>query len=147
MNIFTVVFLIALAISYTIQFWLNKRQIAYVTEHRSEVPAAFESKVSLAAHQKAADYTVEKNQLATIDGIIGIVALILLTLGGVINWVFNAWAAIVSSPLWAGVAAVASIFILMTLIELDWINKSAAILTCSACGQIQWFSAQPARET
>jgi predicted nucleic-acid-binding Zn-ribbon protein len=32
---------------------------------------------------------------------------------------------------------------LMTLIELDWINKTASILTCTSCGQIQWFSVGP----
>ena len=35
---------------------------------------------------------------------------------------------------------------LATLIELDWTNKSAAILTCTSCGQIQWFSVGPTRE-
>ena len=64
MNIFTVVFLIALFISYSIHFWLARRQAAYVAEHRSRVPAAFADKVSLSAHQKAADYTIEKNRLA-----------------------------------------------------------------------------------
>lgn len=34
-----------------------------------------------------------------------------------------------------------------TLIDLDWIDKSASILTCSACGQIQWFAGKPARES
>jgi predicted nucleic-acid-binding Zn-ribbon protein len=34
-----------------------------------------------------------------------------------------------------------------TLIELDWINKSATILTCNSCGQIQWFGKQPSRIT
>jgi ribosomal protein S27E len=34
-----------------------------------------------------------------------------------------------------------------TLIELDWIDKSAFILTCTSCGQIQWFAEEPARES
>lgn len=32
-----------------------------------------------------------------------------------------------------------------TLLKLDWTNKSATILTCASCGQIQWFQKQPAR--
>ena len=36
---------------------------------------------------------------------------------------------------------------LATLIDLDWINKSATILTCSSCGQIQWFGKQPTRDS
>jgi len=35
---------------------------------------------------------------------------------------------------------------ILTLIELDWIDKSATILTCTSCGQIQWFGKQPARD-
>ena len=35
---------------------------------------------------------------------------------------------------------------LMTLIELDWINKTATILTCTSCGQIQWFGKPPTRD-
>lgn len=32
---------------------------------------------------------------------------------------------------------------LATLINLDWANKSATILTCASCGQIQWFQNAP----
>lgn len=34
-----------------------------------------------------------------------------------------------------------------TLIELDWLNKTAAILTCTSCSQIQWFRVQPSRDS
>ena len=35
---------------------------------------------------------------------------------------------------------------IMTLIELDWLNKTAVVLSCTACGRIQWFAAEPVRE-
>ena len=35
---------------------------------------------------------------------------------------------------------------LASLIELDWLNKTAAILSCTTCGQIQWFSMPPTRD-
>lgn len=35
---------------------------------------------------------------------------------------------------------------LATLIELDWMNKTATILTCTSCGRIQWFGVQPTRD-
>ena len=118
MNSFTLVFLIALTLSSGIQFWLAKRQAKYVAVHRDYVPDAFKDTVSLAAHQKAADYTLEKGKLANIDGIVSIITLLLLTLGGVINWSFSFWASVISSPLTAGIAATATIFLLMTLIEI-----------------------------
>ena len=118
MNTFTIIFLIALIISSSIQFWLAKRQADYVADHRSAVPDAFKNKVTLEAHQKAADYTLAKIKLGNIDGALGIIILLLLTLGGGINSAFGYWAATVSSPLTAGVAAIATIFLIMTLVEI-----------------------------
>ena len=118
MNTFTIIFLIALIISSSIQFWLAKRHADYVAAHRSAVPDAFKDKVPLAAHQKAADYTLEKVKLGNIDGILGIVVLLLLTLGGGINASFDYWTTFFSSPLIAGVAATACIFLILTIIEI-----------------------------
>jgi STE24 endopeptidase len=117
MNTFTIIFLIALLISSTVQFWLAKRQANYVAAHRTAVPEAFKDKVPLTAHQKAADYSQAKLKLGNIDGLLSIAVLLLLTLGGGINLAFSYWPTVIASPLWAGVAATASIFLLMTLIE------------------------------
>jgi STE24 endopeptidase len=118
MNSFTLLFLIALALSSGIQFWLAKRQAVYVAAHRDSVPEAFKTTISLEAHQKAADYTLEKGKLGNIDGIVSIIVLLLLTLGGVINAIFSFWASVITSPLVVGVTATATIFLIMTLIEL-----------------------------
>ncbi|NOT12146.1 MAG: M48 family metallopeptidase [Methylococcaceae bacterium] len=118
MNTFTIIFLFALSLSFSIQFWLAKRQANFVARHRSAVPEAFKDRVSLEAHQKAADYTIEKGKLGEIDSIIGVVVLLLLTLGGGINWAFEFWTAHLASPILAGVAASASIFLVMTLIDI-----------------------------
>ena len=106
MNTFTIIFLIAVFISSTVQFWLAKRQANYVAAHRATVPEAFKDKVPLAAHQKAADYSQAKLNLGNIDGVLSIVVLLLLTLGGGINLAFSYWPTVIESPLMAGVAAV-----------------------------------------
>jgi hypothetical protein len=31
----------------------------------------------------------------------------------------------------------------LTFMNLDWANRSAATLTCTACGRIEWFLADP----
>ena len=62
MNTFTYIFLIALVLSYSVQFWLSRRQSAYVLKHREQVPEAFTESITLEAHQKAADYTIEKGK-------------------------------------------------------------------------------------
>lgn len=118
MNTFTIIFLIAVIISSGTHFWLAKRQADYVANHRSAVPDAFKNTVSLEAHQKAADYTLEKGKLGNIDSIISVIALLILTLGGVVNWAFQCWASLVASPLMAGVGAVATIFLIMALVDI-----------------------------
>ncbi|MCQ8104600.1 M48 family metallopeptidase [Methylomonas sp. SURF-2] len=120
MNTFTVIFLFALTLSYSVQFWLSARQKAHVASHRNEVPLAFRDRVTLSAHQKAADYTIEKSKLGDIDGGVGMLFLLLLTLGGGISLAFDFWSTFDLSPMWADLIAVASIFILMTLIEIPF---------------------------
>jgi len=118
MTVFTVIFLIALSLSFAVEYWLSKRQASHVSAHRGQVPEAFQGTVSLEAHQKAADYTLAKAKLADLDRIVSIAALLLLTLGGGIDWLFRLWTGWLASPLWAGVLASAMVFLLLTLIEL-----------------------------
>ncbi len=58
--ILTYAFATALTIGLITKFWLASRQIRHVARHRDAVPAAFAATMTLAAHQKAADYTVAK---------------------------------------------------------------------------------------
>ncbi|AEF99084.1 M48 family metallopeptidase [Methylomonas methanica] len=120
MNTFTVIFLFALILSYGIQFWLSGRQKTYVAGHREQVPQAFKDRVTLSAHQKAADYTIEKSKLGDIDGGVGMLFLLLLTVGGGISLVFDFWSTFDLSPMWADLISVASIFMLMTVIEIPF---------------------------
>jgi STE24 endopeptidase len=118
MNTFTVIFLIALVISYAIQFWLSMRQKSFVLKHRDAVPDAFKDKVALDAHQKAADYTIEKGKLGDIDSVIGIIFLLILTLGGGISFVFKIWSFLDLSPMLTDLGAVATIILIMTVFEI-----------------------------
>lgn len=117
MNTFTIIFLFALIVSYSIQFWLSMRQSDYVMKHRDAVPDAFKDKVSHEAHQKAADYTIDKGKLGKIDSLISLVFLLLITLGGGIEYAFNLWAGFELSPMLTGLGAVATIILFMTLVE------------------------------
>ena len=75
-SILTAAFLLAIIIYVAIQYWLARRQIRYVAAHRGEVPARFADRVSLAAHQKAADYTVARTRLGMVDTWVGVVVLL-----------------------------------------------------------------------
>ena len=120
MNNFSLIFLIALALSYGVQFWLSARQKSYVRAHRAEVPAAFRERVALTAHQKAADYTVEKSRLGDLDSVAGMLFLLALTLGGGISLIFDFWSTFELSPLAASLISVTSVILLMTVIEIPF---------------------------
>ena len=120
MNTFTIIFFLALILSYGVQYWLSARQKSYVSEHRDQVPVAFQDKVTLTAHQKAADYTIEKSKLGDIDSGVGMLFLLLLTVGGGISLVFDFWSTFDFSPMVSSLISVASIFLLMTVVEIPF---------------------------
>ena len=65
------------------QLWLLTRQIRHVAQHRDRVPDAFASTVSLATHQRSADYTMAKARLALLStGFAAVVLLGWTLLGG-----------------------------------------------------------------
>src|SRR6185312_1071036 len=63
--------------------WLAVRQQRHVLAHRDEVPADFALLIPIEAHRKAADYTLDKQRLGTIElWVVDGLVLFLLTLGG-----------------------------------------------------------------
>jgi STE24 endopeptidase len=60
----TLAFAAALLLNLCVKYWLNTRQMRHVAQCREHVPAPFTEQVTLAAHQKAADYTLAKGRLA-----------------------------------------------------------------------------------
>jgi STE24 endopeptidase len=65
-----------------VKFWLSSRQVRFVASHRDKVPEAFAGTVSLAAHQKAADYTVAKSRLGLLETAFASAVLLAWTLLG-----------------------------------------------------------------
>ena len=63
----TYAFALMLLAVLILKFWLSSRQIRHVAQHREQVPTAFAQTISLAAHQKAADYTVAKARLGLLE--------------------------------------------------------------------------------
>ncbi|HEX3636335.1 MAG TPA: M48 family metallopeptidase [Paraburkholderia sp.] len=81
---FTVLFVVAVVAMVGTKLWLASRQIRFVAGHREQVPSQFAGTIALSAHQRAADYTVERTRLTMIEIIVGAAVLIGLTLlGGV----------------------------------------------------------------
>ena len=78
----TLLFAAALVLSLAVKFWLATRQMRHVALHRDQVPAAFASDVSLAAHQRAADYTLAKGRFGLLATAFGSTVLLGWTLLG-----------------------------------------------------------------
>jgi STE24 endopeptidase len=79
----TIVVALAIAAAFLFEAWLDRRQIRYVAAHRDQVPAAFAGRISLAEHQKAADYTIAKTRLGMKRDIAGaLLDVVLLVAGG-----------------------------------------------------------------
>jgi len=118
-TVFGIVFLCALALASATRLWLAWRQVRHVLAHRGQVPPAFAQAISLAAHQKAADYTIAKNRLGAVELVVGALVLVALTLGGGLQWLLDQWARVFASgSLWHGTAFIASVVLLLSLVEL-----------------------------
>src|SRR5262245_17912382 len=78
----TLVFAAALLASLAVKFWLATRQMRHVAAHRAQVPEAFAARITLAAHQKAADYTLAKGRFGLFAAAFGAAVLLAWTLLG-----------------------------------------------------------------
>jgi STE24 endopeptidase len=120
---FAWVFVAALLASSATRLWLALRQARHVQAHRGAVPASFSGAIALSAHQKAADYTVAKTRLAMIDIAISAALVLLLTFGGLLQRISDAWTSLLgpsfsSDGIAHGVALIASVVVLLSLADL-----------------------------
>ena len=116
-NSFTLAFLVALLLMLALRQWLARRQIAHVKAHRDTVPIQFADRVSLAAHQKAADYTVARARFGRFGLALETAILLGLTLAGGLQVLHDYWSAQTSGLLY-GVAMILSVMGLSALLEL-----------------------------
>src|SRR5438477_1286335 len=111
-GIFSTIFVAALAISLGVHLWLERRQIRHVLAHRGAVPPHFADRVTLAAHQKAADYTVARTRLSLFDLVLDAAVLLALTLGGGLALIARWIEAIGWPPLAQDVALIVAVALL-----------------------------------
>lgn len=118
MNTFTFFFLAAMLAGVGIQWLLGRRHIVHVRAHRAQVPAAFSDRIPLAAHQKAADYTEAKVRLGLVELVVGMILLLLWTLGGALQLLDELWRGLRLSEIWTGTAVILSFLGISVLLEL-----------------------------
>ena len=120
MHTFTLLFLIALAGSVTLRFWLASRQLLHVKKYRDSVPESFAGKVPLEDHHKAADYTSTNTRIGMIALAYDSLLLLGWTLGGGLDWLDKNWLAADLHPVITGVGVILSAMVIMTLLDLPF---------------------------
>lgn len=117
---FTLIFVFFLAATFLARLWLSLRQIRHVRLHCGQVPAQFAQHISLAAHQKAAGYTVTKRRFAIIVMLADTLVLLCFTLFGGLEYI-NTWIQGITGPSMSGQLGLLAAFALISgLIDLPF---------------------------
>lgn len=117
---FTLLFAIAVLAMVVTKLWLASRQIRFVAAHRNGVPAQFSATIPLTAHQRAADYTVERTRLTMLEIVVSAAVLVGLTLlGGVgaLDTLLTGW---LGRGYGQQVALVAAVLVITSVIDIPF---------------------------
>jgi STE24 endopeptidase len=109
----TCIFAAVLMAGLVTRFWLASRQIRHVAGHRLAVPAPFSGTITLAAHQKAADYTIAKSRFGLLKLALGAAVLLGWTLLGGLT-LLDQW---LSQWLGAGMVQQLTLLVVFSLIS------------------------------
>ncbi len=101
-SFYTKLFLVALFVKSLIESLLDKRNMNHILKNRNVVPLKFQDQISLADHQKAADYSVEKIKVAQVFHFIDLIVFLLLTLAGGLELINHLAMGITASPIITG---------------------------------------------
>jgi STE24 endopeptidase len=118
-NQFSSLFLALFVLTLLTRLWLSWRHIRFVSAHRNAVPATFAEKISLEAHQKAADYTVDRSRLSLRTTLVDTALLLAFTLGGGLAWLDQLWAPHLDG-LSYGLALIFSVMFISGLVDLPF---------------------------
>jgi STE24 endopeptidase len=115
--LWTGIFCVLLAAGLMTRLWLATRQIRHVAQHRGQVPSPFNATIDLAAHQKAADYTIAKTRLGLLDLSLGAAILIGWTLLGGLNALNHLLMGWLGTGLVQQIALLGGFFLVVALLE------------------------------
>lgn len=115
---FSLLFAAFLIATLGLKMWLASRHMRYVASHRDTVPEQFAPKIPLAAHQKAADYTIAKTQLKIVLLAVNAVVLLGFTLLGGLNWLSFTLIDFTGGGMAYQIALIAAVGIISSVIDL-----------------------------
>ncbi len=116
----TILFVVLLLAMLSVRIWLSSRQIRHVMANRDVVPKEFASKIGLASHQRAADYTVAKTRLSIFEMLFDAAVLICLTLLGGLQYIDTLTSSVTSHELLRQVFLVFAVFTLFGVLGIPF---------------------------
>ena len=121
MHPFTLAFLVALALTTFAHLWLAVRHIRHVAAHRDAIPSEFSDRITLEAHQKAADYTTARTWVGAVETVVGAVVLLAFTLGGRLQAISAGWTQLFESGGYAhGIAFIVTVAAISAVVDLPF---------------------------
>lgn len=120
MNIISGLLIFSVVASLLIDLWLNVKNQFHILLHRETVPAEFNEVVDLADHQKAADYSRAKLQLTRFVLFFDAAIILVMTLGGGFQDIYNIWHGFELTPIWRDIGFLLSTFWFLAIIHLPF---------------------------
>ncbi len=117
-SFYTKIFLVALFVKSLVESILDKRNMDHIQKNRNTVPAKFSDQISLADHQKAADYSIEKIKTSQVFHMLDLVVFLALTLFGGLELINHVAMGFSTSPLMTGLIFFGLLALFTTLISL-----------------------------
>ncbi len=116
-QLFTSIFIATLALTTLAKIWLARRHLAYIAAHRNGVPEAFAGQISLASHQKGADYTSAKTRFSMLSVLFDAALLLAFTVAGGIEKISELSHDWFSQPLVQGIVTIIIALLLSSILE------------------------------
>ncbi len=117
---FSLLFAAMLLATLGVKLWLSSRQLRHVAQHRDHVPAQFAEKIPLAAHQKAADYTIAKTQFNMLLLVVNTAVLVGFTLLGGLQWLSEQVSLIAGDGMLYQLGLIVAVMLVSSVIDLPF---------------------------
>jgi STE24 endopeptidase len=117
---FSLLFAAFLLATLAVKLWLSSRHIRHIAQHRDAVPAQFAHKIPLAAHQKAADYTIAKTRLKIVLLVVNAVVLLGFTLLGGLQWLSMALFDVAGAGMVYQLGLIAAVTLIGSVVDLPF---------------------------
>ncbi len=117
---FSLLFAAFLLATLAVKLWLSSRHIRHIAQHRDAVPAQFAHKIPLAAHQKAADYTIAKTRLKILLLVVNAAVLLGFTLLGGLQWLSMALFDVAGAGMAYQLGLIAAVTVIGSVVDLPF---------------------------